>query len=78
MHTLMQVVETYHFILLGPEIRAECLLTNDGESRTNFTPHLFISYHMEEQNNNTLQCNMMKHTVRQTRLVSLHCLSVSM
>ena len=42
-------------MLLGPESRAECFLTNSADPGANFTPHVLISYHMEEQNYTTLQ-----------------------
>ena len=47
---------TYHFRFLGCRNRTECFLTNGGESWTDFAPHPIISYHMEDQDHNTLHC----------------------
>ena len=47
--------QTYRFILLGPSSRGECSLMNTDTVGAKFTPYPLISYHMEEQNDNTLQ-----------------------
>ena len=52
---------SYHFLLLRLKSRAESFLMNGGELTANFTPHPFVSYHMEEQDCNALECNTVRN-----------------